>query len=152
MKQTQGINDQRGMSLELMMLKIHANANTKGFWEPDGSPKGYNVAEKLALIHSEVSEALEADRKKDYRSIATFVARWDEVRNSMDPALSKDEVEDIYARLYKDYVKDSFGGEMAGTIIRCLDLCGKLGIDIEGHIIAEMNYNSTRPFKHGKAY
>lgn len=29
-------------------------------------------------------------------------------------------------------------------IIRILDLCGRLGIDIEGHIKYKMEYNSTK--------
>ena len=45
-----------------VMLKIQAALvsqfmQTQGFWEPD------NTGEKIALMHSELSEALEADRK-----------------------------------------------------------------------------------------
>lgn len=39
---------------------VHDNAFKKGFWQEDRK-----VSELLALIHSEVSEALEADRKND---------------------------------------------------------------------------------------
>ncbi len=38
--------------------EIHQNAVSKGFFE-----KEKNIGEMLCLIHSEVSEALEADRK-----------------------------------------------------------------------------------------
>ncbi len=42
------------MTLEELQYEIHKNACLKGFWGP--TP---NLAEKLALVHSEVSEALE---------------------------------------------------------------------------------------------
>jgi len=40
--------------------EVHQNAVDKGWWEDKES---FNVAEKLMLIVSEVSEAMEADRK-----------------------------------------------------------------------------------------
>jgi hypothetical protein len=40
--------------------EIYFNACDKGFWRPE---KAVDVPEKLCLIHSEISEALEADRK-----------------------------------------------------------------------------------------
>src|SRR4051812_48825826 len=41
-----------------MSILVHENAVNKGFWESDRS-----VGESIALIHSELSEALEGDRK-----------------------------------------------------------------------------------------
>lgn len=39
---------------------VHMNAVDKGFWD-----RGAMIPEKLCLIHSEVSEAMEADRALD---------------------------------------------------------------------------------------
>jgi len=46
------------LSFVNLQKDIHRNARAKGFW--DGP---VNVGEKLALIHSEISETLEAYRK-----------------------------------------------------------------------------------------
>jgi NTP pyrophosphatase (non-canonical NTP hydrolase) len=49
-------------------------------------------------------------------------------------------------------VKDTFEDEIADTVIRLLDLSEGLGIDIEKHIRLKLEYNKTRPHKHGKKY
>lgn len=43
--------------LRMLAEQIHASNQVQGFWESE------NVGEKIALMHSELSEALEADRK-----------------------------------------------------------------------------------------
>lgn len=51
--------------LDLLIEMAFATAEEAG-WEKDpatGQPKPYNFAEKIALTHSELSEALEGDRK-----------------------------------------------------------------------------------------
>lgn len=57
------------MSLDLMAKDIHENASLKGFWdymysnlEPQGD-KFIFYAKQLAMVHSEVTEVLEALRK-----------------------------------------------------------------------------------------
>jgi NTP pyrophosphatase (non-canonical NTP hydrolase) len=44
-------------SVRTVAKDIHNNSRKKGFW-----PKNTNIGEKLALVHSEISEALEAVR------------------------------------------------------------------------------------------
>lgn len=136
------------MDIKKLSEEIHANALKKGFWDGED---GQSIPVKLALIHSEVSEALEADRKGNYGALDYFKARIETVLNSM-PKHSQEDRENEYAALYVRLVKDTFGAEMAGTIIRCLDLCKKLNINIEAHIEYEHRYNLTRPHKHGKKY
>jgi NTP pyrophosphatase (non-canonical NTP hydrolase) len=52
--------------------------------------------------------------------------------------------------LFSDLIKDSFEDEIADCIIRLLDLCGFMGINIEKHIQLKMWFNEFREYKHGK--
>jgi len=70
------------------------------------------VAEKLVLIHSEVSEATEAARK-----------------NLMDDKLPH---------------RKGIEVELADAVIRILDLCGALELDLAGAIQEKLAYNSSR--------
>lgn len=49
------------MDLNEVAKEVHQINKEKGFYDGD-----VNIAEKLCLIHSEVSEALEADREGNY--------------------------------------------------------------------------------------
>jgi NTP pyrophosphatase (non-canonical NTP hydrolase) len=53
------------INLEEMAFAIHGNAIDKGFWEPN-TPDNHTVfyLKQLAMVHSEVSEVLEAIRKE----------------------------------------------------------------------------------------
>lgn len=108
------------MRINDMAWQANQNSRAKGFWD---DPK-FNVAEKLALIHSEVSEALECDR--DGHHLTSF-------REG-------------------DGKPEGFPSELADIIIRIGDLAEHLGINLEHEIETKMAYNKTRPAKHGKAY
>ena len=114
--------------------KIHENAKSKGFYEGEK-----NIGEMLALIHSEVSEALEADRKDNYAEFGTYRCN----KQGTDPS---------FKREFEDSVKNTFEDELADIIIRVMDLAAYKGINLEEHIKAKMRYNSLREHKHGKKY
>lgn len=115
--------------------QVHEIAKSKGFYE-----KEKNIGEMLCLIHSEVSEALEADRKGRYASSANMNVLNGWVRDS------------DFVESYEGWVKGTFEEEMADIVIRVLDMCGFKNIDIEAHIAAKMRYNRTREKYHGKKY
>lgn len=120
--------------LNELSKQIHANAKAKGFFD---NPK--NIGEMLCLIHSEVSEALEADRHgKYFEGAIQGVNGW----------LS----DDYFTKSFKTHVKGTFEEEMADIIIRVLDMCAFKNIDIDAHVAAKMRYNSLREYMHGKKY
>ncbi len=123
------------MTISRIAKLVHENAKNKGFWDKES-----NTGEKLMLIVSEVSEAMEADRKEDYYSDANFKIN--------DEQLTEEE----WVKWFENNVKNSFQDEMADAVIRIFDLCESKGIDIEWHIKKKMRYNSTRPHMHGKKY
>ncbi|HBO59370.1 MAG TPA: hypothetical protein DD624_05625 [Alphaproteobacteria bacterium] len=92
------------------------------------------TARRLALVHSEVSEALEACRKGKRADLATFKSDG-ETKES-----------------FEKHIKDSFEDELADAVIRLLELAACENIDIETHVRLKMEYNAARPYKFGKAY
>jgi len=108
--------------------KIHENAKAHGFYDDET----VNIPEKLMLIVSELGEAMEAYRKDNYAKL-------------VDPDFHFGKTIS-----FEDFIKDTFEDEIADTLIRILDLCGYMKIDIENHVAMKMKYNATRPYKHGK--
>jgi len=112
--------------------EIHSIATEKGWW--DGCTRDADgrvllnvdaVLARISLIHSELSEAVEEARcmpqePPDFREIAFDCGK---------PV--------------------GFATEIADAVIRILDLCGALGIDLEQEVDTKHSYNRTRPRRHG---
>lgn len=160
------------MKIQEITKDIHKNAQAKGFWESDtiiekmrnlpgifseeevsAADKAFR-SQKLLLIISEITEAMEADRKPDEtkHGLDVYIKRKKEILGSVPDQYTDEYKASIISKLYPQYVKDTLPAEIAGATIRILDFCGHEGIDLEGHILAEHEYNLTRPVKHGKNY
>lgn len=117
--------------------QIHEIAKSKGFYD-----KERNIGEMLCLIHSEVSEAMEADRKDKYADTYNVAP----LNGIMGLPFEG------FKSWFEKYHKDTFEDELADIIIRVLDLAAYKGIDIESHVKAKILYNSHRKSMHGKKY
>jgi len=116
--------------------QIHAAAIEKGFYD---QPR--ETGTLLMLVVSELSEALEADRKDKYCWAGQAYRR--DGFNFAEPYVME---------IFEKTTKDTHEDEIADTIIRLLDYAAFKKIDLEWHITQKLKYNATRPRKHGKAY
>lgn len=138
---------------------VHGIAKSHGFWEDTDTllaTKSIDIkvvhsliiGQKIALIHSELSEALEADRKGVWANVKGY-NNWPNKPEEDDNSHWAKEERNIR---FKSTIKDSVEDEIADAAIRIMDLCGYLGIDLEWHIEKKAEYNNNRPYKHGKSY
>ncbi len=102
-------------------VDVNKNALDHGFWEGE-----QNHAEKLMLMVSELSEALEAIRSND----SNEGGPWDE----KIPEFKNLEI------------------ELADCVIRIMDYCTYNKLRLPEAIAMKHRYNKTRPYKHNKKF
>ena len=91
--------------------QIYDNNRAKGFYNSEK-----NIGEMLALIHSEVSEALECDRKDEYYKL--LLKKGGMTIND----ILKEKSDKLYTVDCEKYVKDTLKDERADIMIRVMDL------------------------------
>ena len=108
------------LTINDLIQTSHNTAKEKGWWDDSNR----NVGELLALVHSEISEALEVYRIK-----------------------GKDRLQEIWED--EKGKPEGFVTELADVIIRIADLCGEFNLDLESTLVKKMEFNKTRPYRHG---
>ena len=100
-------------AVNFISKQTHENSKSKGWWATDR-----NDGEMIALIHSELSEALEALRAGGIMS---------------------------------DHIPEFKGveEELADAVIRIFDMSAARGYRLGEAIVAKMEFNQTRPHRHG---
>lgn len=116
------------MELNDIADAVHANAYAKGF-HPQAEPIAVFMANQCNNIHAEVTEL------------------WDSYRAGKEnhPCDKTEKMQKLGLP-----VLTCAEEELADIIIRALDVSRRLGLDIQGAILAKHAYNVTRPHKHGK--
>jgi len=112
------------MNINEWVEEIHSLAKEKGWYEGKR-----NFGEVIALIHSELSEALEEARNGNF-------ALYYELDNN---TLQEEKPAGVYI-------------ELIDAVIRIFDYLGSQNINVENFIKIKHNYNKTRPQKHGKRF
>lgn len=107
------------MNLLEFQKEVHQTAIEHGWWEEER-----NIAEQIALMHSELSEALE------------------EWRTGRD-------IKDIWLNESRDGKPEGFFVELADCIIRILDTTERYGVDMSMVLAMKNQYNKSRPYRHG---
>jgi len=113
--------------------EIHENAKAHGWWETDRE-----FGSLIALMHSELSEALEEHRNGFMPKYIYYSGK-----NSTGLLYTSTTGTEICKK------PEGIPIELADVIIRILDCCGRFGIDIEEAIKIKHEYNKTRPYRHG---
>ena len=102
------------MDIVELQRRSHDMAKRKGWWDEERS-----FGDCIALVHSELSEALE-----EYRT------------HGMEEYRDGDKPEGVDA-------------ELADVMIRVADMAEHYDIDLNSAILEKMAYNASRPHRHG---
>lgn len=127
----------RDGSLKLVAAEVHHVAKSKGWHIHDRT-----FGDVVALIHTEVSEAME-EHRAGHRP--TQVRIGEKIYNDPDGA-DWDEMELIAKEGLKP---EGLGVELADAIIRILDYADEVGLDMDELIRIKTAFNRTRPYRHG---
>jgi NTP pyrophosphatase (non-canonical NTP hydrolase) len=101
-------------TLEEYQVEVRQINEANGWFESERT-----FGEDIALLHSEVSEMLEAYRDHGLKDVTL------------------------------DSKPEGVGSEAADVLVRLLDTCERYGIDLRYELERKLAYNSTRGYRHG---
>lgn len=107
------------MNIQELIEESYETAKEKGWWNTDR-----NVMECLMLMVTELAEAAE-----DYRKFGTSAEAFLFTEENGKPS--------------------GIASELADVLIRIGDMCGKWNIPLEKALEMKMEYNKSRPYRHG---
>lgn len=108
--------------------ECHKTAVDKGFYDNVDPTDERFIGTQIALMHSELSEALEEVRDGN-------IGMYHIMKDIGETTLMKPE---------------GLVVELVDCIIRIFDLCGALNIDLYRALEEKMDYNNHREYKHGR--
>ena len=111
------------MTFQEMTDRVNRTNREKGHRTDSDTPDFLGVALRLALLHTEPSEAMQLLKRYG-------------LRDPGKPALTS-------------LIRHDFGLELADVIIRTIDLADLMGIDLEEALKEKMLENEGRPYQYG---
>lgn len=118
------VNPDHQKTLEQMQHEVLEITTDNGWYATDR-----RVGEDIALLHSEVSEMLEAYRDHGLEDATDYPATYGDPGRVPKP--------------------EGFGAEAADVFIRLLDTCERHGVDLRAEYERKCAYNRTRGYRHG---
>lgn len=127
------------LTIAELLRESHATAKSKGWWQEDeDSNCGRSFGDQVANFHAEIAEAWEEYRK-----------------HGLDPGMLIYHVcETRYGLGGEPYPHEhpkpeGIAVELADLFIRVADTCERYSIPLERAIREKMEFNKTRPERHG---
>ena len=120
---------QRAVAIAGMMAEVYEINEANGWFE---DIEQRTFGDDVALLHSEVSEMLEAFRDGGYDDLTLG-----------GPILNGD------GQVVGLPKPEGVGSEAADVLIRLLDVCRRRGIDLVTEFERKNAYNRTRGYRHG---
>ena len=116
--------DPGGDGIAIWVGRAHSRSIQAGFYDDDPPKDFEHIAARVMLAVCELSEAIEELRNKPSSYDETYLGEGGK--------------------------PEGFPIELADAVIRILDLCGWLEIDLATAMAVKHAFNATRPPRHGK--